>query len=172
VTLLDALQRAVAAEHAAVYGYGLVGSQLGAVELEAAQAAYTAHQTRRDAIARLIRDRHAQPVTAPPAYRPRAAVRGRTAAFRLAVQLEEDAVSAYVAVLAQTDVVAVRRAAVGWLSDATVRAQSWRTRQGPAVAAAAPPLPGLVACPVAYIHSLTTSRSCDKSSMTASGCTS
>ena len=145
MTVLDALQRAVATEHAAVYGYGLVGARLAAAELYAATAAYTAHQTRRDAIAVLIRDLKAQPVAAPPAYRPRQPLTNRPAALRLAVRLEADCAAAYVAILGQSDTAALRRSAIGWLTDAVVRDQTWRSALGRRTLAMTPALPGLVA---------------------------
>jgi hypothetical protein len=143
VTILDALQRALGAEHAAVYGYGLVGARLAAAELDAATAAYAAHQTRRDAVAQLIRDRNAQPVAAPPAYRPRQPLTNRSAALRLAVRLEDDCAAAYTGILGMTDTASLRRSAVGWLTDAVVRDQTWRTALGRRTLAMTPPLPGL-----------------------------
>ncbi|NEB22488.1 DUF4439 domain-containing protein, partial [Streptomyces coelicoflavus] len=52
---LDAVQAALAAEHAAVYGYGVVGGRIGEERLTEARAAYDAHRARRDALARDVR---------------------------------------------------------------------------------------------------------------------
>jgi hypothetical protein len=144
VTIVQALQRALATEHAAVYGYGLVGAHLSSTELAAATAAYAAHQARRDAVAQLVRDQKAQPVAAPPAYRPRVPVTNRSTALRLAVRLEEDCAAAYIEILGATGVASLRRSAIGWATDAVVRDQSWRTALGPRTVALTPALPGLV----------------------------
>ncbi|MDX6286836.1 MAG: hypothetical protein QOG53_2321 [Frankiales bacterium] len=144
MSLLSALQHALAVEHAAVYGYGLLGARLSGTELAAAQAAYAAHQNRRDAIDRMVRDLKAAPVVPPPAYRPRTPVTSRSSALRLAVLLEDDGAAASIGVIGATDLAATRRTAVGWLTDSTVRGQAWRTALGAAAVAATPALPGLV----------------------------
>jgi hypothetical protein len=143
VNLLDALQHALAVEHATVYGYGLLGARLSLTELSTAQAAYAAHQTRRDAIARLVTDQGAQPVAPPPAYRPRAPINDRPGALRLAVLLESDCAAAYIDVIGATSAAVLRRSAVGWLTDSTVRRQAWSIALGPRAVAVIPPLPGL-----------------------------
>ena len=143
MSLTSALQRALAVEHAAVYGYGLLGARLSDTELGAAQAAYAAHQTRRDVIARMVRDLKAQPLVAPPAYRPRQPLTSRQRALELAVLLEDECVAAFIAIIGQTDVPSMRRSAVSWLVDATVRGQSWRSAIGPNALARMPALPGL-----------------------------
>ena len=53
---LTAAQAALAAEHAAVYGYGVVGGRIGEARRTEARAAYDAHRARRDALARTVRD--------------------------------------------------------------------------------------------------------------------
>ena len=60
-TPVAALQDTLAAEHAAVYGYGLVGGRLFATAEGAASSAFAGHEARRDLVARLIRDRSANP---------------------------------------------------------------------------------------------------------------
>ncbi len=71
---LDALQECLAAEHAATYGYGVVGGVLaGTTALDSADraraaAAYVEHRRRRDALTELINGRGAVPVAAEPAY--------------------------------------------------------------------------------------------------------
>ncbi|WP_446048283.1 DUF4439 domain-containing protein, partial [Streptomyces olivaceus] len=54
---LDALQAALAAEHAAVYGYGVVGGRIGEERRTEARTAYDAHRARRDTLVRAVRDR-------------------------------------------------------------------------------------------------------------------
>jgi hypothetical protein len=71
---LDALQDCLAAEHAAVFGYGVVGGVLAgntpvdSALRELAVAAYVEHRRRRDDLADLIGQRDADPVAAEPAY--------------------------------------------------------------------------------------------------------
>ncbi|NUR64772.1 MAG: DUF4439 domain-containing protein, partial [Streptomyces sp.] len=65
---LKALQAALAAEHAAVYGYGVVGGRIREERRSEARAAYDAHRARRDALAREVRDLGAEPVAASAAY--------------------------------------------------------------------------------------------------------
>ncbi|MYS45182.1 DUF4439 domain-containing protein, partial [Streptomyces sp. SID5998] len=47
---LTAAQAALAAEHAAVYGYGVVGGRIGRERRAEARTAYDAHRARRDAL--------------------------------------------------------------------------------------------------------------------------
>ncbi|MEY7981461.1 DUF4439 domain-containing protein, partial [Streptomyces pilosus] len=61
---LRALQAALAAEHAAVYGYGVGGGRVGKERRTEARAAYDAHRARRDALVRAVRDTGGAPVAA------------------------------------------------------------------------------------------------------------
>ncbi|NDZ59541.1 DUF4439 domain-containing protein, partial [Streptomyces anulatus] len=53
---LTAVQAALAAEHAAVYGYGVLGGRIEGKRGTEARAAYDGHRARRDALARAVRD--------------------------------------------------------------------------------------------------------------------
>jgi hypothetical protein len=147
--LLAALQQLLTNEHAAVYGYGIVGAHLIRAEETSASAAFAAHENRRDAIIRLLRDNGAEPVAALPAYRPRAAVVDRRTAVLLAIALEEDCAAACTPVLSATSDATIRRTAISWLTDMAVRDQLWRATLGPTSIATTPPLPGLKAPPPA-----------------------
>jgi len=142
--LMAALHRLLSAEHAAVYGYGLVGARLTLTEEAGAAAALAAHQNRRDAVIRLIRDQGGTPVAALPAYVPKRPLIDRPAAIQLAVTLEEDCAAACTGVVSATVDPSIRRTAAGWLTDVAVRDELWRARLGAAALAGAPPLPGLV----------------------------
>src|SRR5437868_15090063 len=63
---VHALQTALAAEHAAVYGYGVLGSRLRGTPRQTAKAVWDAHRAQRD---RLISILSVVPVAAAPAYR-------------------------------------------------------------------------------------------------------
>lgn len=71
---LDALQGCLAAEHAAVYGYGVVGGVLagltavGSAARELAATSYVEHRRRRDDLTIRIAGLDADPVAAEPAY--------------------------------------------------------------------------------------------------------
>jgi hypothetical protein len=125
VSALTALQEALAAEHACVYGYGVVGARADQADGARARSGFDAHRARRNALDEAIRAEGAEPVAALGSYdlpEPTptgAAVRG------LAAGLEDGAAGAY------ADLVAaargpLRESAVAWLSEAAVRGAGWR----------------------------------------------
>lgn len=122
---LDAAQAALAAEHAAVYGYGVVGGRVGAARRAEASAAGTAHRSRRDALARTVKDLGGQPAAASAAYRLPFPVPDSAAAVRLAAQLEDRVADVY-SDLVRAAGGALRREAAGALREAAVRAVRWR----------------------------------------------
>ncbi len=95
-----ALQAALAAEHAAVYGYGVVGAMLAGAAGAQARADWTAHRVARDTLEAMLTRLGATPVAASPAYRLPFAVTGAASAKRLAVTLEEGVTRAYLGVVA------------------------------------------------------------------------
>ncbi|MGP4112460.1 ferritin-like domain-containing protein [Streptomyces sp. 4N509B] len=124
VDVAEATQAALAAEHAAVYGYGVVGGLIGEERAGEAQEAHTAHRARRDALARTLRRLGATPVASAAAYELPFAVTDATGAARLAAEVELRLAGAY------ADLVLVttgeeRRTAAGALSEAAVRAARW-----------------------------------------------
>jgi hypothetical protein len=123
--VLDALQAALAAEHAAVYGYGAAGARLRGDAETRARAAYDAHRARRDQLTQLIRSRQGAPVAAAPAYALPFPVRTPAEATRLAAHLEEAVAAVYADLVAAGDR-ATRQLAVRALQEAAVRAVSWR----------------------------------------------
>src|SRR5262249_51813379 len=86
---LEALQAVLSAEHAAVYGYGVVGGRVAEERRAEAQTAYDAHRARRDALVRKVRDLGGDPVAASAAYALPFPVADSAAAVRLAAELEE-----------------------------------------------------------------------------------
>ncbi|MEW2545710.1 ferritin-like domain-containing protein [Streptomyces sp. NPDC047002] len=123
--LLDATQAALEAEHAAVYGYGVVGGRAAADRKAEANAAYAAHRARRDALTRAVRDLGGTPRAAAAAYALPFPVTGADSAVRLAAQLEDRVADVY-ADLVRAGRGAVRADAAGALSGAAVRAAHWR----------------------------------------------
>ena len=134
------VQALVAAEHAAVFGYGVLGGRLSDEPRQLARAHVDAHRASRDALSRLLRDL-GQEVPAPePVYD--VAVATAPEALALAVRLEEGLAVRFRDLVAETDDPALRRTGVDGLSASAVRAAEWRLRLGvvpPSVA-----LPGTV----------------------------
>ncbi|ARP72619.1 DUF4439 domain-containing protein [Streptomyces pluripotens] len=121
---LTALQAALAAEHAAVYGYGVVGGQIGERRRNEARAAYDAHRVRRDALVREVRDLGGRPVAASAAYALPFPVADGDAAVRLAARLE-DRVAAVYSDLVRATAGERRASAAEALREAAVRAARW-----------------------------------------------
>ncbi|MFI2206904.1 ferritin-like domain-containing protein [Streptomyces sp. NPDC020192] len=121
---LTALQAALAAEHAAVYGYGVVGGRIAGARRSEARAAWDAHRARRDALTREVRDLGGQPVAADAAYALPFPVPDSAAAVRLAARLEERLAGVY-ADLVRAAAGARRGSAAGALREAAVRAVRW-----------------------------------------------
>jgi hypothetical protein len=78
----------LAAEHASVYGYGVVGAHLAGPAQQLARTAFDAHRSRRDRLIALIKDLGADPVAAAPAYTLPEPVTDAASAKRLAAHLE------------------------------------------------------------------------------------
>ncbi|AYN39125.1 DUF4439 domain-containing protein [Streptomyces dangxiongensis] len=121
---LTALQAALAAEHAAVYGYGVVGGRIGEQRRSEARAAYDAHRARRDALVRAVRDLGGAPVAASAGYALPFPVRDGGSAVRLAARLEERVAGVY-SDLVRAASGARRADAAGALREAAVRAVRW-----------------------------------------------
>ncbi|MFF5974762.1 ferritin-like domain-containing protein [Streptomyces sp. NPDC012769] len=125
MTALDAAQAALAAEHAAVYGYGVVGARVGDARRPEATAAYQAHRARRDALRRTVRDLGGAPVAAAAGYALPFPVPDSAAAVRLAAVLEDRIAGVYSDLVRAADG-PLRRDAAAALREAAVRAVRWR----------------------------------------------
>jgi hypothetical protein len=122
--VVAAAQAALAAEHAAVYGYGVVGGRVALARQSEAQQAYDAHRAARDAMARTVADLGAVPVAADAGYALPFPVKGPADAVRLAAFLEERVAGAYGDLVAAS-IGGIRRDAAGALRAAAVRAVRW-----------------------------------------------
>jgi hypothetical protein len=98
-----ALQAALAAEHAAVYGYGVAGAMLAGTAQAGARADWTAHQVARDTLAAMLTKLGTTPVAASPAYALPFAVTSPKAAAKLAATLENGVTRAYLGLVAVSD---------------------------------------------------------------------
>ena len=136
-----ALRDALAAEHAAVWGYGVVGAALGADANGPAPAAEQAHRDLRDTLAEQLDARGADPVPAKAAYALPFPVLSAVDAAALAVVLEDGVAAAWVTVLARSASRDSRQLAAEALGAAEIRAVAWRTAAGQTPVNA--PFPGL-----------------------------
>ncbi|HVK28865.1 MAG TPA: DUF4439 domain-containing protein [Nocardioides sp.] len=120
----DALQAALAAEHAAVFVYAALGGQAS----QSAQpglygritAAYRLHRTRRDELVAMVTAAGAEPVAAEPGYQLPADLGTPAALDARALRLEQDAAATY-AYLVASSTGASRSWAATALVDAAVR---------------------------------------------------
>jgi hypothetical protein len=147
-----ALQAALAAEHAAVYGYGVAGAHLAGARQKAAARDWAAHEAARDTLAAMITALGARPVAAAAAYRLPFPVRNGEAAIMLAAFLEDRVAAAYLGLVALSDA-GLRVSGARSLRSAALRAAGWRGRTlafpglelpapGPVPSAPGPPAPG------------------------------
>jgi hypothetical protein len=122
---IGALQAALAAEHAAVYGYGVVGAYLTGSNRATATADWVAHQENRDTLEGMLRSHGAEPVAAAAGYQLPVAVRTPAEAAQLAVILEDRVAAAYIGLVALT-ATAIRQFGAGQLQASALRAAAWR----------------------------------------------
>src|SRR5215831_5498010 len=120
-----AFQSALAAEHAAVYGYGVVGASLAGSRQATAVSNWVAHQMARDTLEAMLRSRGSQPVAAAVAYQLPVTVRTPGQAASLAVILEDRVATAYLGLVAQ-DSVSIRQFGALQVRAAALRAAAWR----------------------------------------------
>jgi hypothetical protein len=140
-TETTALREALAAEHAAVWGYGTVGAGLTPESRGRAADSENAHRDVRDRLAALLEERGDEPVPAEAGYALPFPVLSAVDAAALAVVLEDGVARAWVRVLDQAVQASVRRLAVDELAAAEVRAVGWRGPAGRTPATS--PFPGL-----------------------------
>jgi hypothetical protein len=121
---VTALQRALAAEHAALHVYGALGARTSASARPRlfvdATAAYTTHRSRRDQLAARLLNRGVDPVAAEPAYDLPAAMSTPAQVAGAALDVERSCTETYAWVVGQTSG-ADRRWAIGALTDSAVR---------------------------------------------------
>jgi len=126
---IEALQTTLAAEHAAVYVYGLLGSrtsQTGEAPLyQALRAAYDAHRERRDTLVGEIAALGAVPVASAAAYTPPPGLDTTEGRYAAALALEQGCASTYAALVGETTG-ARRLEAIGLLNDAAARELTFR----------------------------------------------
>ncbi|MGW0390204.1 ferritin-like domain-containing protein [Streptomyces sp. NPDC003042] len=122
---LQAAQAALAAEHAAAYGYGVIGARTAPARAGEAREAYGNHLARRDALTRTVRELGGAPQAAQAAYSLPFELRTPGDAERLAAEIEDRVAGAYSDLVRAADG-QLRREAADALSAAAVRAARWR----------------------------------------------
>jgi hypothetical protein len=125
-----ALSDALAAEHAAIWGYGVVGAALTAAALQQAADSEAAHRDVRDQVSALLSRRDADVVDAEGGYALPFPVLSEIDAAALAAVLEDGVARAWVRVLDQAAERSTRELAVGALGAAEARAVRWRVAAG------------------------------------------
>jgi hypothetical protein len=123
------LVAALQAEHAAIFGYGVVGAKLETGTVELAQQAESAHRTRRDTLIVRLASKGIAVPAAQPSYALPFAVTDHATALRLAVTLEERAAAIWRLALPDTNG-DERRLALDALVDCAVRATRFRHAGG------------------------------------------
>jgi hypothetical protein len=124
MSTLSALQDTLAAEHAAVYVYGVLGGQTSRSQAPglyaAISSAYSTHRARRDLLTRTVTDLGGAPVAAAPSYDVPARLDSPVEVTRAARDLEDRCATTYAALVVST-VGDRRRWAIAALNDAAVR---------------------------------------------------
>jgi hypothetical protein len=118
-----ALQAALAAEQAAIYGYGIVGAHLA--DSPRAVTDWTAHRVASDQLTAELRGRGITPRAAAVAYQLPHRVATPAQARALAVTLENQVASAYLALVALPED-ALRQVGARQVRAAALRAAAWR----------------------------------------------
>jgi len=137
-TVDDAWQRALDAEHQAVFGYALLGPHLdAAADADRARACQDQHATLRDHTAAALIAAGQTPDSPHADYPALYPVRDASAARSLAIRLEDDAAASWrflyaVAAAAPSPPAGLRAAAQQALTDGAVRALRWRVAAGAA----------------------------------------
>lgn len=129
----DAWQSALAAEHEAVFGYGLLGPQLASGQQQLAVTCSNAHEALRDATSEALAAAGLVPVQPAADYPALYPVTGASAARALAIRLEDGCAAAwrylYLRAASSSDPTAraLRGTAQAALIASAVRAAQWRT---------------------------------------------
>lgn len=126
-TVVDALQAALAREHAAVYGYGVAGARLAGGDRTTASAYLAAHKEARDLLETLVRAKGATPVGPQPAYELPVAVTSALSARSLAIRIEQSTAGGYAQLVGASTGTVRREAALAMQACAGRQARWSRT---------------------------------------------
>lgn len=146
---VEKLRKALSAEHAAVFAYGLMGARTTGSLRTRLTRAFDAHRDRRDQLRRLITARGGQPSEAQASYALPSVPSSAAAASRLAAHVETGLTASYLELVAAKDT-ALRRYAAVAVQEAVVRAHSFHrgvTTAFPGMPAPAAPAPSATPTP-------------------------
>jgi hypothetical protein len=124
---VDALQRALASEHAALWSYKMSMAFVPADWAARARADIEAHTTLRGQITQTLSDVGQRPVSAQPAYTPPQPVVDAVSAGALLVSAETDTIAAWRSVMERSAQTALREAGLKAMTECTGRLAFWRT---------------------------------------------
>jgi hypothetical protein len=127
---VDPLQAALAAEHAAVWVYGLVSAFLPGDFGDAEKSGAAEHALRRDLLQTMLSAAGATPVAPEAAYVPKNPVTDAKSASQVVATAEADCASAWLAVIDHTDDAGLRTTALHALVAASRRGTPWRSEAG------------------------------------------
>ncbi len=127
---IDPLQQSLAAEHAAIWVYGLVSAYLPGEFGDAEKAGMAEHTTRRELCRTLISGAGGVPVSADAAYVAKTPVTDAATAAKLVATAEADCASAWLGVITHTDDTGLRTMALNALIAASRRGTPWRAEGG------------------------------------------
>ncbi len=122
---LSALQAALAAEHAAIFGYGVAGAHLTGSGLAAAMRYWTGHKESRDTLAAMIGGHGVTPTATQAFYELPFRVHDAATAMALAAHLEDGVTRAYLGLVAVRDQ-RLRHFGAMAMQGAAQRAAFWR----------------------------------------------
>lgn len=119
------LGAALAAEHATIYGYGIVSAYASADDNHLVTAALTQHRQRRDEVIAILAARSITPPVAAAGYQLPMPVHNAADAAHLAVRMEDDVAVAWRAVIEQAHTGEDRAFGVTALTHSAVLAARW-----------------------------------------------
>lgn len=122
MTEVEALQAALAGEHAALYGIGVAGGKLGGARFRSATDSYEQHRFNRDRLSQLVVAAGETPAAAEPAYDLPQAVTNAATAAALILLIERRLAAVYGDLVESAEKPAVRSFAVdGLLANASAQ---------------------------------------------------
>ena len=125
-----ALFAAVAAEHATIYGYGILSAHSSPDENDLGSAAMAQHRERREAAIALLTGRSATAPVPAAGYQLPMTVNTPTEAGTLAIRMEDDCATAWRAVIEQATTDQDRAFGVTALTESAVLAARWKQTLG------------------------------------------
>ncbi|GAA0615678.1 ferritin-like domain-containing protein [Kribbella sandramycini] len=125
MTELEALQAALAGEHAALYGVGVAGGKLNGAKFRAATDTFDRHRDNRDQLSALIAAADETPVAAEPAYDLPQPVTNGASAGQLVLLIERRLAGVYGDLVEAAEQPAVRKLAIEQLLATATAQLSW-----------------------------------------------